>query len=50
MPEPAKETKLSTILVGLGLLGLVQLIGDLFFLGNTHVRRGRDYFPLRIRR
>ena len=32
MTEPAKDTKLSTILIGLGLLGLVQLIAGLFFL------------------
>jgi hypothetical protein len=32
MPEPAKETKLSTILIGLGLFGVAQLIGGLFVL------------------
>lgn len=32
MPEPAKETKLWTILITLGLFGLVQFVASLFFL------------------
>ncbi len=32
MPEPAKETKLSTIFVTLGLIGLVQFAAGLFVL------------------